>query len=160
MNDPHSPSTELLIVYVFIYVLLPFILIISFLLTLFKPKWLPIKINIKSQNIILFGTFAYIVILKISGLLLQYVSRFEKVITVETKSNFASAGSKKNSMRNIVMDNKGKVYSFSDSLIFWSFKTTNNYIKIQEGESYKVKGFGIRLPFFSMYPSIYAVDKV
>ena len=120
-------------------------------MVLLKPKMLT-KYDI-SEIILGFAVFVYIIIMKLAGWLLQYVSQFEKVITVKTKSNFATgAGSKKNSMQNIVMDTQGKVYSFSDSLIFWSFKTTNNYIKIKEGETYKIKGFGIRFPFFSMYP--------
>ena len=157
-NDPHKPSLGLLFVYVFTYVILPFLLMLGFLIVWFKPKWIS-----KNNNMIGIITailvFCYIIIMKLTGLLLQYVSQFEKVITVKTKSNFASnVGSKKNSMQNIIMDTQGKVYSFSDSLIFWSFKTTNNYIKIKEGETYKIKGFGIRFPFFSMYPVIYSVE--
>lgn len=158
-NDPHKPTNGLLLAYLFIYIFLPFLLIFAFLLIWLKPKWIS-----KFDNMIGifsgFIAFFYIVVMKLAGWLLQYVSQFEKVITVKTKSNFATrAGSKKNSMQNIIMDTQGKVYSFSDSLIFWSFKTTNNYIKIKEGETYKIKGFGIRFPFFSMYPTIYSVEK-
>ena len=39
-NDPHKPSTGLLIVYGFIYVILPFLLMLGFLVVLLKPKML------------------------------------------------------------------------------------------------------------------------
>ena len=71
--------------------------------------------------------------MKLAGWLLQYVSQFEKVITVKTKSNFATgAGSKKNSMQNIVMDTQGKVYSFSDSLIFGHLKLPIITLKLKK----------------------------
>ena len=47
-----------------------------------------------------------------------------------------------------------EVFQNSDSLWYWKWNSSDFYRDIREGESYRFKVYGWRIPFFSMYRNI------
>lgn len=49
---------------------------------------------------------------------------------------------------------KTEVFKIEDSLIFFSFDSSDKYAKLKEGETYTVKVYGMRIKFMSQYRNI------
>jgi hypothetical protein len=84
----------------------------------------------------------------------SYFSTFEKVITVKEKYSMMS-GKYGN---NVITDSDGNVYSISNSMYHNFFTAAELFTKISIGQTYKVNGFGYRIPFLSKCPNI--INKV
>jgi hypothetical protein len=83
-----------------------------------------------------------------------FITKFEKTITV---SEEFLIGSNK-TIINIVTDKQNKAYQLKDVLLLWSFNTDRNMITLRPGETYRVKGYGIRVGFLSLYPTITSIS--
>ena len=56
-----------------------------------------------------------------------------------------------------------KTYDFVEYENVWfkgDFNRADEYAKIEENKKYRVKGYGVRLPFLGMYHKIYDVKEV
>jgi hypothetical protein len=101
----------------------------------------------------------FIIILIISlliPLILYFTSKFEKTITIKEKY---TRYRRRSSNYNIV-DNENNVYQIGNLWFKGDFNRGDDYAKINIGDTYKVKGYGFRVPFIDMYKQIYEVEQV
>lgn len=81
---------------------------------------------------------------------------FKKTITVD--SNLAY-GSRYKSIGNIISDKEGNIYKLCNVPLLLHFKAAEHQAMLKPGETFHVKGFGVRIPFLDLYPIIYDVEK-
>ncbi|ULT55409.1 DUF1523 family protein [Neobacillus drentensis] len=53
-----------------------------------------------------------------------------------------------------------RVFKDTDSLLRFKFNSSDMYSQIKVNKTYKIKTYGLRVPFFSMYENIIEVEKV
>lgn len=93
--------------------------------------------------IILFGEF-------INFILAYYLTRFETVIKLKEKISPMHGQS---SIYRIV-DENNNIFELRDNILLWDFNSANDYVSLEEGKKYKIKGYGARINIFSLYPII------
>lgn len=103
------------------------------------------------QSKIYLGAF---IVYVIGFYLYFFITKFEKTITV---SEELLIGANKTTI-NIVTDKQNNAYELKDVLLLWSFNTDRNVITLRPGETYRVKGYGIRLGFLRLYPTITSIS--
>ena len=79
-----------------------------------------------------------------------FITKFERTITV---SEEFLMGVNKNVL-NIVTDEANNTYQLKDVLLLWSFNTATHMLNLRPGETYRVKGYGVRVGFLGLYPTI------
>lgn len=62
------------------------------------------------------------------------------------------------SCKYLVFTDKG-VFKNTDSILIWKFNSSDIYGEISKGDKMKIKYYGWRVPFFSIYPNIKSVQK-
>ena len=82
-----------------------------------------------------------------------FFTKFEKRVTV---SRELLRGQYKH-LVNMIVDSRGENYVLKEVLLLWSFEASENIARIEPGETYMVKGYGVRVPFLALYPTITAV---
>jgi hypothetical protein len=92
----------------------------------------------------------------ITSMVYSYFTSFEKIITVKEKDSMRSG----KYGQNIISDTDGNVYTISNSLFYDFFTAMELFTKIEPNQSYKVKGFGYRIPVLGIYPNIISASKV
>lgn len=60
----------------------------------------------------------------------------------------------------MITSTKGKIYKFDKAIWKLHWSQAELWNSVEKGKSYKVKGFGLRWPFFGMYPNIHTVTSV
>ena len=83
-----------------------------------------------------------------------YSTRFERTITIKEKYNYASGGSRNLTVSNTVMDETGNVYVIGNSLPLLHFTAAEILMKIEKDKTYRVQGYGWRIPILGMFPRI------
>jgi len=80
-------------------------------------------------------------------------TEFEKDIVIKEKY----VTTIKSTNKYYVVSTDNKTYNIVN--LWWKgeFDNSDDYGKINVGETYHVKGYGIRVPFFSMYYKIYSM---
>lgn len=106
----------------------------------------------KQNKMIVFVIVFFILI----SFMYSYFSTFKKVITVKEKYSIMSG----KYGQNVITDSDGNVYSISNSMYHNFFTATELFTKIAVGQTYRVNGFGYRIPFLSIYPNIIKASKV
>ena len=97
-----------------------------------------------------------VVFFLVTGMAYSYFTSFEKTITVKEKDSMKSGKYGKN----IVSDTDGNVYTIENSIFYDFFTAMELFTKIELNQSYKVKGFGYRIPILGIYPNIISASKV
>jgi hypothetical protein len=95
--------------------------------------------------------FIIIIILIIMiNIIYSYSTYFTKTIKIK------SADFVRNSKYglNIIADTNNNIYVVHNSLFYGFFEATELYKKIEIGKTYKITGFGLRIPILNMYPNI------
>jgi hypothetical protein len=100
---------------------------------------------------ILLGLFVVILVIDIVYI---YATAFTKTVTITEKQEFASGQGRNLSMKNTVADSEGNVYAIRNTFLAWYFTASENYMKIEKGKTYTIKGYGWRVPILGMYPNI------
>lgn len=106
---------------------------------------------IKNVNI----WFILIFILAIS-IIFQIGSHFEKNITITKK--YTSVGGVRYIVPSYtIIDTENNIYHVSN--VWWKadFNNAEDWNNIYVGKTYRVKGWGYRIPLFEMYPNIYEI---
>ena len=96
-----------------------------------------------------------VVFFLITSMVYSYFTVFEKIITVKEKDSMRTGKYGKN----IISDTDGNVYTIENSMFYDFFTAMELFTKIELNQSYKVKGFGYRIPILSMYPNIIKASK-
>jgi hypothetical protein len=105
------------------------------------------------------GEYKYYIILIVTFLVLNaiyaYGTRFEKTIRVkEVNSLRGKYGT------NVVADHDGTVYSVSNSFYYLFFNSAELYTQLDAEKSYKITGYGYRVPILGLFPNIISAKKL
>jgi len=88
------------------------------------------------------------------NLILFYNTEFEKEITIKEKYvvNY------KSNFNYYIISTENKIYNISN--VWWKgdFNNAEDYAQLNVGKTYRVKGYGIRVPFLSIHYKIYSVE--
>ena len=96
-----------------------------------------------------------VVFFLVTSMVYSYFTSFEKIITVKEKDSMRTGKYGKN----IVSDTDGNVYTIENSMFYDFFTAMELFTKIELNQSYKVKGFGYRIPILGIYPNIISASK-
>jgi hypothetical protein len=100
--------------------------------------------------------FIFLVVLfLVTSMVYSYFTVFEKIITVKEKDSMRTGKYGKN----IISDTDGNVYTIENSIFYDFFTAMELFTKIEQNQSYKVKGFGYRIPILGIYPNIIKASK-
>ena len=102
--------------------------------------------------------FIGIIIIGIVGNFIYfYNSTFEKDIVVKEKYITTTYSKYSNTTNYFIVSNDDKIYNVVD--VWWKgdFNEADDYAKLDVGKTYRVKGYGIRVPFLGMYHKIYDI---
>jgi hypothetical protein len=66
----------------------------------------------------------------------------------------------KKTLMNNVIDDKNNVYKVHNSIYYGFFNSAELYSSLEENTKYKIKGYGIRISFLSMFPNIISAEKI
>lgn len=97
-----------------------------------------------------------VVFFLVTTMVYSYFTSFEKTITVKEKDSVRTGKYGKN----IIADTDGNVYSIANSVFYDFFTAMELFTKIELNQTYKVKGFGYRIPIFGIYPNIISASKL
>ena len=80
-------------------------------------------------------------------------TEFEKEITIKEKYITTN----KNTIYYYIISSDDNIYNVVD--VWWKgeFNSGDDYAQLNVGKTYRVKGYGIRFPFLSMYYKIYSM---
>jgi len=87
------------------------------------------------------------------NIILFYNTEFEKEITIKEKY----VANNNNNFYYYVISNDNKIYNITDVWFKGEFNNADDYAKLNVGKTYRVKGYGIRVPFLSIHYKIYSV---
>ena len=104
-----------------------------------------------------FFYFKFIIpLVMFSPIYYNYTTQFEKSITVKNKYiGFNKNGIDKNAY--MIYDIKSNIYIVGDQWWLGNFNKADMWNYLEENKNYKVKGYGIRIPFLNFYPIIYLI---
>jgi len=97
-----------------------------------------------------------LIIIIIIFMLYSYLTKFEKIITVKEVNNlyiYKSSG-------NFISDINNNLYKISNNVFYLFFTSTELYDKIDPNKTYKIIGFGKRIPILGLYPQIINVELI
>ena len=95
--------------------------------------------------------FAFILVLFLSNLIFTYITRFEKIITIDEKFAYGQ----KNGNSQSVSDKDNNVYEIRNSIYLFHFTSAEVFNNLDINSTFKVKGYGYRIPVLGMFPNIY-----
>lgn len=102
------------------------------------------------NNIHWVHVFTYIVVfLIVTQALLILLTSFTKVITVKSKESYGRRG-----YQQLITDTNDHVYAVENAPVVMHFTSAEVFGKLQEGASYTVKGYGVRIPILGWFPNI------
>jgi hypothetical protein len=84
-------------------------------------------------------------------------TKFTKTIIV--KDEFYNVSTTKN-MLNLVSDTNNNVYNVSNKLLLLFFQSSEILAQLEIKKKYEIKGFGIRVPYFDLYPNITSIKLI
>jgi hypothetical protein len=115
-----------------------------------------VKKNILNQYSYIITILIIFIILLFLNIIYTYSTYFEKIIKVKELNILRSY----KRMINIVNDYDGNVYIVSNSLYYGFFKSTELYTMFDVNKSYKITGYGYRIPILGFYPSIISAKEL
>jgi hypothetical protein len=91
----------------------------------------------------------FIVITHITNLIYYYSTKFERTITVDEKYAYSSKR-----RGQTISDTNNVVYVLRDVLVLFHWTSVDLFNEIDIGKTYKIQGYGIRVPFLGWFPNI------
>lgn len=82
-----------------------------------------------------------------------YITYFSKTVTINNVVYFKEDGTG----RNLVSDNNGNVYEVRNTNYYLFYRSAEILSQLKAGMKLKIYGYGIRLPFFNVYPKIIGI---
>ncbi len=110
-----------------------------------------------------FKTLYYIItiliyFLIVLSIILQLGSSFERKLTVAKKYT-AIDGVRYACTQYIIEATDGNIYQVNNVWWLADFNKEEDWHNMNVGQTYRVKGWGYRVPLFDMYPNIYEIVK-
>ena len=98
-----------------------------------------------------------IIVIVVFNIILFYNTEFEKEITIKEKYIATSYSRYSSTPNYFIVASDNKTYNIVN--LWWKgeFDNSDDYAKLNVGETYHVKGYGMRVPLLSMYYNIYSV---
>jgi len=96
------------------------------------------------------------IFLILASIVYSYFTTFTKEVTIKEKDSIRSG----KYGQNIITDTDGNIYSISNSLYHNFFTSAELFTKLSVGQTYRVSGFGYRIPVLGFYPKIITATKV
>jgi hypothetical protein len=96
---------------------------------------------------------AFLLINILITILLYIFTYFEKTITINDKISYSSG----KYMNNTIIDENGIVYSITNSLPLLYFTSAEVFLKLEKGKTYRVTGYGLRIPILGMFPNLLSI---
>lgn len=85
---------------------------------------------------------------------LFFGTHFTKDITIKDKYiRYRKSASNYN-----VVDSEGNIYKIDNVWFKGDFNRAEDYQRLEKGKTYKVTGYGVRVPMIDMYPKIYRIN--
>jgi len=91
----------------------------------------------------------FIIITHISNLIYYHLTKFERKITVDEKYAYSSKR-----RGQTISDTNNVVYVLRDVLVLFHWTSVDLFNEIDIGKTYKIQGYGIRVPFLGWFPNI------
>jgi hypothetical protein len=110
----------------------------------------------KTYNYILYMFLIFLVVNIIMNIIYVSLTQFEKTIIVKEKHTYGSRGSKGNQR---ISDQHGNIYTVVNSIYMLHFTSAELFNKLEEDKTYTIRGYGMRIPFLSMFPNIVKIVK-
>ena len=106
-------------------------------------------------------TNARLVTITVTGITVSVVGyqsllRFDNVIIVKDK--YVKYENKETVY--MITDTENRIYRFENSIWRLHWRRAEDWNNVDKNQRYRVKGVGIRSPFFGWYPHIYSVKKL
>jgi len=89
----------------------------------------------------------------------QYGTAREVTITITDKERIVKSDGDGNMDSYYLVFTEDEAYKNEDALFYGKFKSSSLHAKLKVGETYKVKVYGWRVGFLSMYPNIVKIVK-
>jgi hypothetical protein len=109
----------------------------------------------------LLGVFSYVIIFIVVILLIHIglliFTRFTRTITVETNMAYGFGSGRYGGVNNMISTNEGTVYRVNNVPLLLHFRAAEVQSKLKPKTTHRVKGYGLRIPIFGMYPTITGV---
>jgi hypothetical protein len=112
--------------------------------------------RILSTDIILKFLIFVIVASLVVHIGLLIFTRFERTITIDSTNTFGSSSGRSLRVNNMVTDKEGRTYMIHNVLLLLHFRAAEVQAKLKTGQTYTVRGYGVRVPFLGLYPTITA----
>lgn len=113
---------------------------------------------LRIKDPLLIFALGIIVVALLIHILLLIFTRFTRNITVETNMAYGSGSGRVAEVSNIVSDKEGRVYKVRNVPLLLQFRAAEAQAALKPGTSHTIRGYGVRVPFLGMYPTIYSVD--
>ena len=110
----------------------------------------------RKANMELIVSLVIIIVLSLSKGFYTYGTSDEAVVTIEKSEMVLS----KDKGKYLIFTKKSGVFENTDSWFRLKFDSSDMYNLLKEGKTYKIKYYGWRIGFFSMYPNIYDAVEV
>ena len=91
-----------------------------------------------------------IVLFFVSSAIYSYATYFTKTITVKEKDSLR--GGKYG--QNVISDTDGNIYTITNTIFYLFYTSTELYTELAENKKYQISGYGYRIPFLGLFPSI------
>lgn len=92
---------------------------------------------------------AVFIIIQIINIIYYYLTKFERTITVDEKYAYSSKR-----RGQTISDTNNVVYVLRDLLVLFHWTSVDLFNEIDVGKTYKIQGYGIRVPFLGWFPNI------
>ena len=103
------------------------------------------------NNNITLKKYLYISTLMITVFYVYYfLTKFERTIKIKQLYLFGE----RQITSNMVSDYENKIYKINNQPLLLNFDSAETLSKLYEKKNYKIHGFGIRVPFLSLYENI------
>tara|TARA_Y100000389_G_C17346530_1_gene456137 strand:+ start:187 stop:582 length:396 start_codon:yes stop_codon:yes gene_type:complete len=107
-----------------------------------------------NENYWIIGVFIIIIPMIIQFFIYPLITVFEKTIIIKKKYT-RTRGSYGDSY--FIVDNSNTIYQVNNLLYKFDFNRAEDWNSLEDGETYKIKGYGFRVGFLDMYPTITSI---
>ena len=82
------------------------------------------------------------------------LTAFKRTIEISQHIDYVSGFGRMLYSSNMIADKNNTIYEVSNSILLLKMNAAENIAKLDVGKKYVVKGYGIRVPLFGLYPKI------
>lgn len=80
---------------------------------------------------------------------------FTRTVTIKDKEPYGLG----QMVRNNVVDTNGNIYSVKNEVFMLHFRAAEVWMKLEEGKTYDIKGYGLSIPALGMFPNIVKIEE-